>query len=282
MLTPTLVHLTATLPSASLGYWDTSFDAATQTRRADTDSGATIVLLHSGVQSALAWSHQRENFSSRGFRVIGYSRRGYAGSSPVDPGAPGVAAEDLRDLLDHLAIASVHLVALAHGGYFALDFALTWPNRVRSLTIASSMLGINDPDYQSVLRRLRPPCFDELTHDMQELGPNYRATNPDGVKAWCSLAEKARPGGTASQLLRSEISRERLAQLECPTLLMTGDADLYAPPAVLRMQQALIPGSTAVIIPECGHCPNWEQPGAFNHHVLTFIESTQGWPATQD
>jgi len=275
LLTATAPDLIATLPSTSLGYWDTAHRIKNSVHAREPDSTATIILLHSGVQSALAWGYQRDSFARRGLRVIGYSRRGYAGSAPIDPDDPGVAAEDLRDLLDYLAIESAHLVAIAHGGYFALDFVLSWPERVRSLSITSSMMGIHDTEYQAVLERLRPPCFETLTHDMKELGPSYRASNPEGVKAWQSLADQARPGGSTSQSLGNEINRQRLTQIACPTLLMTGDADLYAPPAVLRMQQSLILGSSAVVIPECGHCANWEQPGAFNHHILTFIENSE-------
>ena len=79
-----------------------------------------------------------------GYRAIAYSRRGYFGSDPGDPENPGCAADDLNNLLRHLKTGPVDLVAAAHGGFFALDFALAFPDQVRSLTIVSSLMGITD------------------------------------------------------------------------------------------------------------------------------------------
>ena len=52
---------------------------------------------------------------------------------------------------------------------------------------------------------------------------------------------------------------------------MTGDADLWIPPYMLRQVAAKIPGSRLVVVPEAGHNIQWEQPAAFNDAVLTFI-----------
>jgi pimeloyl-ACP methyl ester carboxylesterase len=59
--------------------------------------------------------------------------------------------------------------------------------------------------------------------------------------------------------------------MKVPTLLLTGDADLYAPPAVLRLFTARIKNSESVIVPEAGHSVYWEQPEIFNRSVLQFI-----------
>jgi pimeloyl-ACP methyl ester carboxylesterase len=57
-----------------------------------------------------------------------------------------------------------------------------------------------------------------------------------------------------------------------PTLLITGGADLYAPPAVLRMFAAHIKGAETLIIPQAGHSAYWEQPDLFNRAVLDFMK----------
>ena len=62
-----------------------------------------------------------------------------------------------------------------------------------------------------------------------------------------------------------------LEQIKVPTLLLTGDADLYAPPAVLRLFVARIRNAESVIVPEAGHSVYWEQPEVFNRSVLAFI-----------
>jgi pimeloyl-ACP methyl ester carboxylesterase len=62
-----------------------------------------------------------------------------------------------------------------------------------------------------------------------------------------------------------------LETIKVPTLLLTGDADLFAPPAVMRMFAARVKGSESVVVPEAGHSAYWEQPEAFNRAVLAFL-----------
>jgi pimeloyl-ACP methyl ester carboxylesterase len=52
---------------------------------------------------------------------------------------------------------------------------------------------------------------------------------------------------------------------------MTGDADLWIPPALLHQVAKRIPGSRVHIVSNAGHAVQWEQPEAFNSVVLTFI-----------
>jgi pimeloyl-ACP methyl ester carboxylesterase len=63
----------------------------------------------------------------------------------------------------------------------------------------------------------------------------------------------------------------RLETIKVPTLLLTGDADLFAPPAIMRMFAARVKHAESVVIPEAGHSSYWEQPDAFNRAVLGFL-----------
>jgi pimeloyl-ACP methyl ester carboxylesterase len=62
-----------------------------------------------------------------------------------------------------------------------------------------------------------------------------------------------------------------LESIRTPTLLITGGADLYAPPPVLQLFAARIKGSEVLIVPEAGHSTYWEQPEVFNRAVLAFL-----------
>jgi pimeloyl-ACP methyl ester carboxylesterase len=57
-----------------------------------------------------------------------------------------------------------------------------------------------------------------------------------------------------------------------PTLLMTGDSDLWTPPSILRLQASHMPHAEMTIIREAGHAPSWEQPQAFNAALLDFLK----------
>jgi pimeloyl-ACP methyl ester carboxylesterase len=118
---------------------------------------------------------------------------------------------------------------------------------------------------------LRPRGFEAMPADFRELGPSYRAANPAGVKTWLELEHKAVTSNPFRQKAANNITEATLKRLPLPTLLITGDADLYSPPAVIRMVAAQIPNSEVVIVREAGHSSYWEQPEAFNCAVLDFL-----------
>jgi pimeloyl-ACP methyl ester carboxylesterase len=234
-------------------------------------AGAPVVFLHASAGSSLNWEYQIPVFTKAGFRVIAYDRRGW-GRSVAQPGADaGTAADDLRALLKFLGVERFHLVATAGGGIVAYDFALSFPAQLRSLVVANSIGGMQDPEYVELGRRLRPPSFLAMPPDLRELGPSYRAADPDGVRRWMELEGKSRQSGAVAQPLRNRMTFSMLESIKTPTLLMTGDADMYLPPVVLQMFASRIKGAQTLVIPEVGHSTYWEKPDVFNQAVLDFI-----------
>jgi len=251
------------VPGSRLYYWDTG------------GCGHPVILLHAGTQSAAGWPYQQPVLAQAGYRVIAYSRRGYYRSDPGDPDDPGVGAEDLHHLIQHLKLARVDLVAAAQGGFFALDYVLAYPKRVRSIAIVSSFMGISEPDYQEANTRLRPEFFATLPHDFQELSPSYRAGNPEGLAAWQALDKQAIPGKRVTPRRTQPLTWARLESIEHPTLLLTGDSDLYTPPSLIRMQAQHMPHAEVHVVREAGHSPYWEQPAVFNEILLAFLAKQQ-------
>ena len=237
-------------------------------------SGEPVVFVHAATGSSKVWEYQRPVFASRGYRVITYDRRGY-GRSVVDSSGPqpGTGADDLNALMDYLKIDRFHLVGTAAGGFVAWDFALSYPKRLRSLVVANSIGGVQDPEYQEAMQRLRTPDFLAMSPDMRELGPAYRVSNPSGAERWKELERTARPTSAQppAQTFRNRVTFTLLETISVPTLLMTGDADMYAPPPIMRMFAARVKGSQSFVIPEAGHSGYWEQPEIFNRTVLDFI-----------
>jgi len=132
---------------------------------------------------------------------------------------------------------------------------------------------VQDADYLELGRRIRPPQFDALPPEFRELGPSYRAGNAAGTQRWVELEKMSRPPGPPAppQPQRNRMTFALLETIKAPTLLVTGDADLYAPPPVLQLFAARIKGSETYIVPEAGHSTYWEQPELFNRAVLNFL-----------
>jgi len=250
----------AKLAGVDLWYWDTGGDKP------------AIVLLHPATGSGLVWGYQQAALAAAGYRVIGYSRRGFNGSSAGDPASPGTGADDLRMLLNHLRIERAHLVGTAAGGFVAASFALMWPGRVRSLTLACTILSGAERTVIDMLSFLREPWYNALPHEFRELSPSYRAIDKAGVQRWHELHEQSRGSNPpVNQPAGEPATLAAIARLAMPVLLISGDADLISPPPVARLFNRTIPGSQLVVIPESGHSAYWERPDQFNGALLSFL-----------
>jgi len=136
-----------------------------------------------------------------------------------------------------------------------------------SLVINSNPVGLSGGDIVKTYESLRPKGFEGMPADFRELGPSYRAANPAGVKLWLELEHNAVTSNPFRQRAANAITEATLQHLQVPTLLITGEADLYSPPALIRMVAAQIPNSEVVIVREAGHSSYWEQPEAFNRAI---------------
>ena len=235
--------------------------------------GTPVVFLHALTGTADSWVYQVPAFTAAGYRCITYDRRGWGRSRATDPELhPETASNDLHALLESLSLAPVHLVATAAGGLIALDYALAHPERVRSLVAANTIGGVQDESYLVVQRRARPPEIQNLPVELRELGPSYRATNPEGVKRWLEIDHAARPDGTRPfPPVGEPITYARLQGMQVPTLVLSGEADLLAPPALMRMLAAHIPTAQFVSLSDVGHAGFWERPQVWNRMVLEFL-----------
>jgi len=240
-----------------------------------TDSGGNgvpVVLMHAATGSTKSWDNQTPAFVKAGYRVIAFDRRGWGRTTVVPGTAPSTAADDLIELLDSLHLDRVHLVGTAAGGFVTLDTALSFPSRLRSIVVANSIGGVTDPEFVELGRRLRPAEFTAMPPELREVSPSYRAANPQGTRRWVELEKLARPAGAPLvQPLKNAITFAKLETIAVPTLLLTGDADMFAPPPVLKLFAMHLKHVNTVVVPEAGHSTYWEQPEAFNRAVLSFI-----------
>ena len=239
--------------------------------------GTPVVFLHAASGTSDSWGQQEEVFTGAGYRCITYDRRNWGRSESLKPlgpaGEPGSASDDLEALAVHLGLGRFHLVATALGGIIGLDYTLEYPERVISLVVSSSFTGVQDPSYLEVQHRLRPPEIQNLPIVLREVGPSYRAINPEGTARWLEIEEGSRHliSPEEAQSPRSPMTYARLAKMETPVLMLAGEADLLSPPAMMRLVADHIPDCRFETIPEAGHAAFWEQPEIWNGLVLEFI-----------
>jgi len=207
-----------------------------------------------------------------GYRVIAFDRPGW-GKSVVHPGMnPISVAEDLDALANHLKLGRFHLVGVAGGGYIALDYAVWRPERLSSLVVAASGLGlIGDDEAETFRKRAAIPGFSQLPAEVREMSPSYRGMNPQGVARWKEIEQHAMQAGAVVPPLRTPNTDQKIASITTPILVIAGDVDLTTPSAAVRLWAKHLKTYDWVLIPEAGHAVAWEQPEAFNQAVLAFL-----------
>lgn len=235
--------------------------------------GVPLVLLHANTGTSANWSEQNAAFSAAGYRVIAFDRRGW-GQSIADPATgpqPGSVAEDLHALVNHLGIDRFHLVGVAGGGFVAVDYAAWQPERLRSVVAAATMLAITDGPSREMFARLMTPEFRAMPAEFREVAASYRAVNPEGTARWIEIERAAQQPSAPSQPLRTPNTYAKLETITTPLLAMIADADLIAPPALMRTWIEHVRHAEVATVLEAGHSIAWEQAEAFNRFVLDFV-----------
>jgi 3-oxoadipate enol-lactonase len=229
--------------------------------------GPTVVFAHGAGGNHLSWWQQVPVFAPR-FRCLTFDHRGF-GQSPDVPNSPGSQAfvQDLHGLLEHLQIDKVALVAQSMGGRTCLGFTLEHPERVQALVLADTTGGFAD----GRMAQLRAEGEKALA------GPNppprtYSHLFPQEQPAPAFLYEQIR----ALNPPRQEVpgagpTAEQVRAMQTPTLLIVGEHDVIAPPAVIKMMQSYIPHARFAEVARSGHSVYFERADEFNRLVLEFL-----------
>lgn len=199
-------------------------------------------------------------------------------------------ANDVVALLDYLKIPAAHLCGHSMGGRIALEMALNFPGRVKSLIMAASGSG--------QVPRPGPDCVPGLPHwlviRMVEKGfekalreeycdtsafftDDYRKKNPDKIEAffqhvWPTHAK-------LSEYIHLIIARHnweathRLGDLKAPTLVLVGDHDSGRSNHLAQAEsfKNRIAGAELQLLKGQSHGYFWQAPEETNRAILNWV-----------
>jgi pimeloyl-ACP methyl ester carboxylesterase len=165
--------------------------------------------------------------------------------------------------MDELQLGPAVVGGNAVGGQLAVALALEHPERVSGLVLAAAS-GLSDGSAERELPL--GPTAAYVWAKMQEIvyDPGH-VTAAWVTRIHCILTTRElarRVLRTASTAGRQALG-PRLGEIRVPTLLVWGKQDRITPRPVAERFHALIPDADLVLLPECGHAPMLEHPGAF-------------------
>jgi pimeloyl-ACP methyl ester carboxylesterase len=240
-----------------------------------------VLLIHGFPHNRQMWRPQVAILVAAGYRVIAPDLRGFGDSHVSDgPGDLDLLADDLVELLDHLAIDQAVVVGMSMGGYLLFNLLERCPQRVSAAVFAVTRSVADDQAGRDRRKQLADQVvrfgpqvvadsFQELLFAADTVADRPRLAAE--VYGWMVATASQ---GLAAGLLAMQQRRDAtplLHGITVPCLSIGADQDRLCPLEHPRMIAAGIPGCRLCIIPGAGHLVNLEQPGDFNRALLSFL-----------
>ena len=245
------------------------------------DGEDTIVLINGLADDLETWALQIDDFLAAGYRVLRFDNRGIGQSGkPAGPYSSKMLADDAKALVEALAITDFHLMGVSMGGMIAQEYALSYPQDLRSVTFGCTyaapgpfctrmfamwadlapVLGVPFVMRDVTLWAFTGPFFEERGDDLTEFETAMRYMDQP-VHAY--LAQLA--------VIQQHDTTSRLGEIAVPSLVLAGEEDILIPVSLSRRIHEAIPGSEWATT-KGGHACVWEHPAEFNQAYLAFIK----------
>ena len=249
-------------------------------------SGPTTVLMLHGIGGGhVAFAPQVETLAAAGYRAVAWDMPGYGHSAPIEPYTFKGLAQSCIDLID--ALQCEHVVLLGHsmGGMVAQEVVARRPERVSRLVLCGTSAAFGKRSdgrsadawaKQFIAQRTAPlDAGQSMAEVAQKLVPQM--VGPGSLSEGVRLAEHCMagvPAATYRRALDCIVTFDRqaaLAGIGVPTLLVGGEFDRVAAPAVMKQMAAAIPRARYAELPGIGHLMNLEAPEEFDGLLLDFL-----------
>ncbi|MDO9086489.1 MAG: alpha/beta hydrolase [Anaerolineaceae bacterium] len=251
--------------------------------------GTPFVMIHAGVADSRQWNNEFAYFAQR-YQVIRYDMRGYGKSESVEGEFSHMS--DLVSLLNSLEILEpMVIMGCSMGGGLAMDFALTYPSRVKALIMVDSGPSGLDLDVPALskfaeaenafeLGDLNLVCEIETQIWFDGMGRTPNQVNPTMRKLLFEmnlLALSHEVKGLGKRLPNTETPAfNRLESLTIPVLIIVGSHDTPYSLAAADYMKEKIQFVKKIIIEDAAHLPNMDQPQEFCSVVENFLIQSNG------
>ncbi|HET9527129.1 MAG TPA: alpha/beta hydrolase [Pyrinomonadaceae bacterium] len=244
--------------------------------------GEPVVLIPGFAAGRWIWFKQTSDLS-RNFRVIVFDPRGVSASDkPEGSQTISLLADDVAHLLQTIGIESAHIVGASFGGFVAQEFALKYPAMTRKLVLCCTSFGGPNHVVPTVETLLALASTKGLNSEERMRANLLLAFSPEYVQTQVAEVDHVVHLRSINEVpehiylsqLQAAMSfnaESRLEQLDRPTLVLTGNADVIVPVQNSRNLAAKIRGAELRIIEGGSHTFFIERSAEFNRVVREFL-----------
>jgi pimeloyl-ACP methyl ester carboxylesterase len=249
--------------------------------------GPAVVMLNNFFLTSPSWRVFTDELAQH-YRVVSYDMCNHGESSHVgqEPTWEEHGA-DLIGLLDGLGIESAYLIGSSSSTVLARDVSLRYPDRVKGLVLAGTVLGpkgmrrhrqlqrawlrtLENQGMVALYEHIYPEVFSAEMN--QELGtPGFLALR----EAFSAIATVEDLSNGLKLALQGDTSPQLLTQITAPTLVIIGDDDMLLSPTGGRELAALFPNGRCEVMPKAGHLPFLDDAEGFQAIIAKFIEEVE-------
>jgi pimeloyl-ACP methyl ester carboxylesterase len=240
--------------------------------------GEPLVMIHGLGSSVRDWEYQVDFFADK-FQVITYDVRGHGKTDkPIGPYNIPLFTDDLVRLLEVLDTPQAHIIGISMGGMVAFQLAVSYPERVRSLTIVNSWADFVPHSFRERLSIWQRVILFRL-FSMRKIGeiiagrlfikPEQEEIRQVFIERWAENHKPAYMAATKGMVGWSVV--DRVGEIACPTLLIAADED-YTPVAYKESYADQMRNAKLVVIEDSRHATPVEKPEEFNQAVMEFLE----------
>jgi 3-oxoadipate enol-lactonase len=239
--------------------------------------GEPVVMIHGLGGTSNVFTPLRAAFARH--RTIRFDLPGSGRSQRVEgPLSLQLFVERALLVMQRTGVERAHLVAHSMGTIVATHLAATEPVKVASLALFGPLLAPPEPARAAIRARAAEarqgdmqPIADALLQS--SVSAETRTRRPTAAAFVRESLMRQDPEGYAKSCeALAEMSPADTSRIGCPTLLVTGDQDVVAPPQAVRMMGERIAGSRMEVLRGCGHWTPVEKPeectGLLNRFLL--------------
>lgn len=243
-------------------------------------SGPPLVFVHGAAEDGRGWAPQLDALADE-FTVVAWDEPGAGRSSDVPAGFElADYAHCLAGVIEALALGPAHVAGLSWGGTVTLELYRNHPEHVATLVLVDTYAGWKGSLPPDEVRARIAGVRAMVAREREEFDPTLPglfAGDPPAefVPLLEQMAADVRPASMANalEIMAETDLTELLPRITAPTLLLWGEHDARSPLRVAHDFQRAIPHAELVVIPDCGHVSNLEQPDAFNAAVRAFCRA---------